>query len=58
MHALPPLAQVAVLLLLQTVCSLLALTVVAPRSGCSVTVRPGASGVPRWSVDPCQKTRR
>lgn len=32
-------------------------TVTAPSQGSSVTVRPGASGVPRWSVLPCQNTR-
>ena len=30
----------------------------APGSGASVTTRPGARGVPRWSVDPCQKAAR
>jgi hypothetical protein len=29
----------------------------APGCSISVTTRPGASGVPRWSCEPCQKRR-
>jgi hypothetical protein len=29
----------------------------APGSGTSVATRPGASGVPRWSCEPCQNRR-